>query len=87
MSAALSALSAQMQASTESAQLQPTVVTLSAAPSGDGFSQLRMDSAATVDGETYAVSVRFDIARVLEDESTPGWQGDTWEGQPIGAFD
>lgn len=87
MSGALSAMRAQMIANTDDAQLQPTTLTMSAHPSGEGFSQLRIESAATVEGETYAISARFEVARVLEDEATPGWEGDRWEGQPITSFD
>ncbi|MBZ0120108.1 MAG: hypothetical protein K8H88_24170 [Sandaracinaceae bacterium] len=79
------AVSMQIQAGAES--LQPTSLTLSSGPGTGGFSTMSFTSTSVVDGEERTLEGFFEIARVVEETTTPGWEGDTWEGQPIAPWE
>lgn len=64
-------------------ELRPSRVVVESAESTGSFSLMRFASTSIVDGEERTVTGSFEIARVVEEAEVPGWEGDTWEGQPI----
>ncbi len=52
-----------------------------------GFTRMNFEGSAVVDGERRVVTGSFEIARIVEDTEVPGWEGDTWEDQPITNWD
>lgn len=92
MAGELSLLRLSMQVSATSPDggfedIRPGSVTLSATEGTDGFSRMEVTSTAVVDGEERRLSANFEVARVVESTEVPGWEGDTWNGQPIATWE
>ncbi|MEC7519240.1 MAG: hypothetical protein VYE22_05205 [Myxococcota bacterium] len=81
----LLSLTSETVASSESGTnvLVPTRVVVSSAAGREGFSRMTFESTTVVDGESRVVRGSFDVARVVEPAETPGWSGESWNGQPI----
>ena len=63
--------------------LMPERVVVTSAAGSEGFARMTFESTTVVDGEERVVRGQFDVARIVEPAETPGWGGDTWNGQPI----
>ena len=74
-------------ASAGTEDLRPLRVTVSSHPGEDGFSVMRFTSTTMVDDEQRTVSGQFDIAVFVEETAVPGWEGNSWNGQPIDTWE
>jgi hypothetical protein len=63
--------------------LRPDHLWLTSASGTDGFSVMSFMSTTTIDGVDRTIQGTFEVARVAESTDAPGWEGETWEGQPI----
>jgi len=68
-------------------RIAPATLTLRARESADGFSRMMFTSETGDDVDPRQVGGSFDIARFVDPAEVPGWEGDTWDGQPIDAWE
>jgi len=64
-------------------RIAPATLTLTSRESADGFSRMAFTSETGDDVDPRQVGGSFDIARFVDPAEVPGWEGDTWNGQPI----
>jgi len=85
--APLMGLEMEMSAQEGAQSLVPDRVVMTSSEAEDGFSEMHFEAEAVVGGEPRVIRGTFEIARVVEDTEAPGWEGDTWDGMPIAAWE
>lgn len=86
----LSGLSLRMRTTTTGPggeTIEPRTSVITSRAGADGFAVLEITGNGVVDGETREFTATFEVARVLESRDVPGWEGDSWNGEPIASWD
>lgn len=68
-------------------RIEPASLTLSSRASSDGFSRMAFSSVTDDEVDPRQVGGSFDIARFVDPATVPGWEGDTWNGEPIDTWE